>query len=89
MAPVLAASKWAYKLSPWVESELVADCFELAWRVRVLDMRASPYDLASLGYAPVAIETYEGRTEYVAEQRAFAVQAEGLRERLVAAALLI
>jgi hypothetical protein len=81
--------KWAYKLSPWVESELVADCFELAWRVRVLDMRASPYDLADLGYAPVAIETDEGCTEYVEQQRAFAVQATALRERLVAAALLI
>ena len=45
--------KWAYKLSPLVRSELVADCFALAREIRELDMRASPYDLADLGYPPV------------------------------------
>ena len=47
--------KWAYKLSPLVPSELVADCFALAREIRTLDMRASPYDLADLGVAPVAV----------------------------------
>ncbi len=46
--------KWAYKLSPATPAELLADCFELAVDVRELDMRASPYDLADLGYSPVA-----------------------------------
>ncbi|WP_407938202.1 3-methyladenine DNA glycosylase [Motilibacter peucedani] len=78
--------KWAYKLSPWVESELVADCFELARRVRELDMRASPYDLSELGYAPVEIETAAGRAEYAAAQRAFAAEAAALRARLLPAA---
>lgn len=41
--------KWAYKLSPLVPSELVADCFALAREIRTLDMRASPYDLADPG----------------------------------------
>ena len=45
--------KHAFRLSPLVASELVADCFELARDIRVLDMRASPYDLADLGYEPV------------------------------------
>ena len=45
--------KWAYKLAPATPSELLADCFALAVEVRELDMRASPYDLAALGYAPV------------------------------------
>ena len=58
--------KWAYKLLPATPSELVADCFELAVAVRELDMRASPYDLAELGYPPVRIETPAGRAEYVA-----------------------
>ncbi len=82
--------KWAYKLSPWVPSELVADCFELARRVRELDMRASPYDLTRLGYEPIRIETPEGRAEYVAAQRAFAAEAAPLRARVAdaAAALL-
>ncbi|MBY8852136.1 3-methyladenine DNA glycosylase, partial [Saccharothrix sp. MB29] len=64
--------KWAYKLDPATPSELVADCFELAARVRELDMRASPYDLSALGYGPVAVETAEGRAEYVRRQAAFA-----------------
>jgi hypothetical protein len=78
--------KWAYKLSPWVASELVADCFELARDIRVLDMEASPYDLSELGHEPVRIETPEGRAAYAARQRAFAERAAPLRERLLAAA---
>ena len=46
--------KHAFRLSPLVCSDLVADCFELARDIRVLDMRASPYDLGGLGYDPVA-----------------------------------
>ncbi|NUR31192.1 MAG: 3-methyladenine DNA glycosylase [Catenulispora sp.] len=75
--------KWAYKLSPLVPSEIVADCFELSREIRVLDMRASPYDLADLGYAPVCVETPEGRQEYAQTQRSFADRAAPLRTRLV------
>jgi hypothetical protein len=77
--------RWAYKLTPLVPSELVADCFALAKEIRVLDMRASPYDLAGLGYPPVHVETPEGRAEYVRRQRAFADRARPLRTRLIAA----
>jgi hypothetical protein len=75
--------KWAYKLAPAVPGELVAECFALAADVREVDMRASPYDLAALGRAPVRIETPEGKAEYVAAQRAFARRAEPLRARLL------
>ena len=75
--------KWAYKLSPAVPGELVADCFELAADIRELDMRASPYDLAAHGYAPVPIETPEGKAEYVAAQRGFAERGAVLRRRLL------
>jgi hypothetical protein len=77
--------KWAGKLAPLVPAELVADCFELARDIRELDMRASPYDLASLGFAPVKIETPEGRAEYERAQRAFAERARPLRARLLSA----
>jgi hypothetical protein len=77
--------KWAYKLGPLVESELVADAFALAYDIRSLDMRASPYDLADLGYPPVRVETPEGRAEYAAAQRSFAERARPLRERLIEA----
>jgi hypothetical protein len=77
--------KWAYKLSPLVPSELVADAFALALDIRTLDMRASPYDLAALGYPPVLVETAQGRAEYAAAQRGFADRAAPLRARLIAA----
>nr|WP_198664326.1 3-methyladenine DNA glycosylase [Jiangella endophytica] len=77
--------KWAYKLVPLVPSELVADAFELAAEIRELDMRASPYDLADLGFEPVRIETTEGKRHYVEQQRAFAARGAGLRQRLLAA----
>ncbi|GGK19539.1 hypothetical protein GCM10010124_10190 [Pilimelia terevasa] len=77
--------KWSYKLSPLVPGELVADCFALAREIRVLDMRASPYDLRALGYAPVPVETPAGRAAYAAAQRDFAARAAGLRDRLIAA----
>jgi len=75
--------KWAYKLSPAVPGELLADCFALAADVRLLDMRASPYDLTGLGWAPVSIETPEGKAEYVAAQRGFSARGAALRIRLL------
>jgi hypothetical protein len=75
--------KWAFKLAPFTASELVADCFELATKIRALDMQASPYDFTALGYFPVKIETPEGRAEYESKQREFALYAAPLRDRLV------
>ena len=75
--------KWAYKLSPATPGELVADCFELAVEIRELDMRASPYDLRGLGYEPAAIETPQGKAEYVAAQRRLAQRGAALRRRLL------
>ena len=76
--------KWSYKLLPVVPSSLVLDCFLLTRRIREFDMRASPYDLTGLGYAPVPIETTAGKAEYVAAQREFATEAAVLRERILA-----
>jgi hypothetical protein len=76
--------KWAFKLAPFTPSELIADCFELARDIREVDMRASPYDLAALGFPPIRIETAEGRADYERHQRAFAARGEPLRARLVA-----
>ena len=75
--------KWAHKLAPFTPAELVADCFALAREIRELDMRASPYDLSGWGYAPVAIETADGKAEYIAAQRAFGERASVLRQRLI------
>lgn len=73
-----------------IPSELVADAFELAWEIRILDMRAAPYDFTGLTLDPagepwtaVAIETAEGKAEYVAAQKAFADRGAPIRERLI------
>ncbi|QIG40577.1 3-methyladenine DNA glycosylase [Microbacterium sp. 4R-513] len=77
--------KWAIKLGPLVPGDLLLDAFELARDIRVLDMEASPYDLAAHGYLPVRIETPEGKAEYVRRQRDFSTRGQALRARLVAA----
>jgi hypothetical protein len=76
--------KWAFKLDPFTPAELTADCFELARDIRAIDMRASPYDLRSLGFEPIPIESLAGRAEYEQHQRAFAARGEPLRARLIA-----
>lgn len=75
--------KHAFRLTPMVCSDLVADCFELARDIRVLDMRAAPYDLRDLGFAPVRVETAAGKAEYAEAQRAFAERGAPLRAALV------
>lgn len=79
--------KHAFRLTPMISSDLVADCFELARDIRVLDMRAAPYDLSELDdgrFEPVRVETAAGKAEYVEAQRGFAERAAPLRARLVA-----
>jgi hypothetical protein len=76
--------KWSVKLLPLVDSDVVMDAFEVAYAARVLDMRASPYDLRALGYQPVCIETPSGRAEYVREQTTIAARAATVRHALLA-----
>lgn len=83
--------KHAYRLSPMICSDLVADAFELAWEIRILDMRAAPYDMSGWTldptgepWTPVQIETAEGKAEYVAAQRGFAERGAPIRAALIA-----
>ncbi|WP_235829324.1 3-methyladenine DNA glycosylase [Gulosibacter macacae] len=75
--------KWAVKLGPLVPGDLLLDTFELAREIRWTDMQASPYDVSNYGVPAIAIETPEGKAEYVRRQRDFAARAQALRERLV------
>jgi hypothetical protein len=82
--------KHAFRLWPLVGSDLVADCFELAWDVRIVDMRAAPYDLTGLvldpggvEWSPIRIETPEGKQEYVAHQRQFVDRGAPIRAELI------
>ena len=76
--------KWSYKLGPLVESELLMDCLDLAAEARMLDMQASPYDLAGYGIAAIEIEGAAGRAEYVRIQQDIARRGAPLRDRLLA-----
>ncbi len=76
--------RFAAKLLPLVDSDLLMDAFELAYAARELDMRASPYDLSAFGYDAVPIETACGRAEYVREQAAIAERAAVVRQALLA-----
>jgi hypothetical protein len=83
--------KHACRLARLIPSELTTDCFELAWELRILDMRAAPYDFSGLRFdrtgeewTPIRIETPEGKREYVEAQKRFAERSRVLRLRLVA-----
>ncbi|MEO7998593.1 MAG: 3-methyladenine DNA glycosylase [Gemmatimonadaceae bacterium] len=75
--------RWAYSSMPWIGTDLLWDCFELAVKLRVLDMQAGPYDLSAMGFEPVRVETAEGRDEYQRRQREMSARASVLRSRLV------
>ena len=75
--------KHAYTLGPAVPGDLLLACFDLARWAREVDMRASPYDLAALGYPPIRIEEPAGRAEYVRAQTELTQAAGPLRQRLL------
>lgn len=75
--------KWAFSCPHSCRATWLADAFDLAREVRVLDMQASPYDLRDLGYDPVPIETPEGKATYVERQREFTQRSNALRHRLL------
>ncbi len=77
--------KWASKLGPLIPGELLLDTFDLARRIRVVDMRASPYDVRVLGLDPIPVETPEGRHDYAQLQQGFATEAQKLRTRVLGA----
>ncbi len=77
--------RWACMAMPWIGSDLLWQCFELAAELRTLDMQASPYDLRTLGFTPVCVETPEGRDEYQRRQRDLSARASVLRDRLIEA----
>ena len=75
--------KWAHKMGPLVPGELLLQTFDLAKDARILDMEASPYDCTEYGFNVVAIETAEGKAEYVARQRQLSARGDALRLQLV------
>jgi hypothetical protein len=77
--------RFCYKIAPWIESELLADAFELARFAREIDMRASPYELREMGFDPIRVETSDGRAEYARLQRKIFERARLIRQRVLMA----
>src|SRR5699024_990007 len=75
--------KWAFKMYPWISSETIRKAFEMADETRVMDMKASPYDLRERGLEPIKIETEEGRMEYVEKQQAIFEKSQPIRQQLI------
>ncbi|MFY0684465.1 MAG: 3-methyladenine DNA glycosylase [Balneola sp.] len=75
--------KWAFKLYPWISSDLILEAFELAVEARTIDMKASPYDLEDYGLEPIKIETESGRKEYKELQEAIFEKGKPVREKII------
>lgn len=75
--------KWSMRLQPLVASDFVMRAFDLALRIRQLDMAASPYDFRHLDVAAIAVETPDGRVAFARQQREFAREADELRAELL------
>lgn len=75
--------KWAFKLYPWISSDIILEAFELACEARTIDMKASPYDLVKHGLDPIKIEIEEGRREYQLAQHAIFEKGKPVREKLI------
>lgn len=75
--------RWSMKLAPALPSTITLDAFELARDIRQVDMQASPYDVSSYGLDPIRIETPEGKRDYAARQRDFALRAQDLRSSIL------
>lgn len=75
--------KWAFKMYPWISSNTIRRAFDLAVETRVMDMKASPYDLREQGLEPIKIETDGGRREYMAKQRAIFEKSQPIRRQLI------
>lgn len=75
--------RFAFQCVPVVAAHTVVDAFEFARAARILDMRASPYDVSEYGLTPVRIETAHGRAEYAAEQKKLSERGQVIRAELL------
>lgn len=68
---------------PWISSNTIRRAFELAVETRVMDMKASPYDLRDRGLDPIKIETDKGRQEYMQKQMSIYEKSQPIRQQLI------
>ncbi|HYW34826.1 MAG TPA: 3-methyladenine DNA glycosylase [Balneolaceae bacterium] len=75
--------KWAFKMFPWIGSDVIRRAFLLAVDTRLIDMKASPYDLRKRGLEPIKIETEAGRMKYVEKQKEIYRRSVPVRKQLI------
>ncbi len=75
--------KWSFKFHPWISGESLRESFELAMEARIVDMKASPYDLREWELEPIRIETPGGRRTYVEKQREIYEKSLPVRRALI------
>jgi len=75
--------KWAFKLYPWISSDVIREAFFNAVETRKVDMQASPYDAREFGLEPIKIETESGRAEYLERQMEIYEKSKPVRERVI------
>ena len=56
--------KYALRIAPWVDGDVVGDALQIALEARKLDIAASPYDVSMYGLDAITVETSEGRKLY-------------------------
>ncbi len=77
--------KWAFKMYPWIGSDLILQAFKLACEARTIDMQASPYDMRDFGLEPIPIETEVGRKNYLDAQMGIFEKSKPVRRSLIEA----
>ena len=75
--------KWGFKMYPWISSNTIRKAFQLAVDTRLMDMKASPYDLRERGLEPIKIETDAGRKEYMQKQMTIYERSQPIRQKLI------
>lgn len=75
--------KWAFKLFPWISSDIIREAFFNAVETRKVDMQASPYDATEFGLKPIKIETESGRAEYLERQMEIYENSRPIREMVI------
>eukprot|EP01041_Mallomonas_annulata_P005090 gene5090-10186_t len=77
--------KYAYQAYPLISSRLLLKTLKLAIKARIIDMRASPYDVSQYTECNphIEVEVEAGRKVYIHEQEKLASQGYDIRRELI------
>ena len=79
--------RFAYLAYPLLPAPLLRECLSLALRARILDLRASPYDVSGVNGCenPIRVETVEGKRIMLREQEDLYADALPVRKTMLQA----